>query len=155
MKPQLYFARAGDFLVPTDDESHAFVRKLGDGEETPFKPLKVRSLPFHRRYWSMISQISQHISEINISLGPAVAMMSIQSAYDLHTAIKLITGHCITQHIAGTPYVLRIPKPTNFDEMSADEWSDYYPRVITAIHERALPQVKLPEVEQELARLAS
>lgn len=155
MKPSLHFARAGDFLVPTDNESRAFVKKLGDGEETPFKPLRIRSLPWHRRYWSMVSQIADNVSEINISLGPAPAMMAIQCAYDLHTAIKLITGHCSTQHIKGTPYVLRIPKPTNFDEMTADEWSEYYPKVITAIHERALPQIKIPEVEQELARMAS
>lgn len=155
MKPQLYFARAGDFLVPTDDESRAFVRKLGDGEEAPFRPMRVRSLLWHRRYWAMISQISEYITEINISLGPVPVMMPIQTPYDLHTAIKLITGHCITQHIHGTSYVLRIPKPTNFEEMSADEWSQYYPRVISAIHERALPRIRVPEVQEELARTAS
>lgn len=155
MSATVYFCRAGDQLAPTDADSLKLIRKLGDGEECAFKPLRVRSLKWHKRYWALMSQLWPHISEINISLGKEPVMMPIQSAYELHTAIKLITGHCITQHIKGTGYVLRIPKPTNFEEMTADEWEVYYPRALDAIHQRALPQIEIPEVEEELGRLAS
>jgi hypothetical protein len=152
---RIYLARAGDFLASTDEESLKLIRRLGEGEEQGFKPLRIRSLPWHRRYWKLMNDLSQHISEINISLGSEPVMMPVASAYDLHTAIKLITGHCITQHIKGTGYVLRIPKPTDFDSMTADEWSEFYPRALDAVHERALPQIEIPEVEAELARMAS
>jgi hypothetical protein len=155
MASRLYFARAGDFLVSTDAESLGFIRKLGDGEETVFKPLRPRSLQWHRKYWGMLSDIAPHLTEINISLGDTPAMMPVNSAEDLHVAIKLITGHCLTQHIKGTPYVLRIPKPTDFSSMTADEWGPFYERALQAIHERALPQVDIPEMQEELARMAS
>lgn len=155
MSGKLYFARAGDCLVFTDVDSLKFIRKLGEGEECAFKALRARSLAWHRKYWGLISQLAAHLSEFNVSLGPVPAMIPITCPYDLHTAIKLVTGHCSTLHIKGTPYVLRIPKPTDFESMTADEWSAYYPRVLTAIHERALPQIDIPEVEQELAQLAS
>lgn len=155
MADRVYLARAGDFLCSTDSDSLKLIRKLGDGEEVAFKPLRVRSLKWHRRYWKLMNDLSAHISQINISLGEQPVMMPIASAYDLHTAIKLITGHCITQHIKGTGYVLRIPKPTDFDSMTADEWAEFYPRALDAVHQRALPQIDVPEVEEELARLAS
>lgn len=155
MSGAVYFARAGDFLVSTDEDSLKIIRKLGDGEESAFKPLRVRSLKWHKRYWVMMDQVWPHLQEIDISLGPKPAMMPITSKDDLHTAIKLITGFCTTNHIAGTPYVLRVPKSTNFDSMTADEWALYYPKVLDAIHQRALPQIDIPEVANELARLAS
>lgn len=155
MSSTIYLCRAGDQLASTDADSLKLIRKLGDGEECAFKPLRVRSLRWHKRYWLMLSEIAPHISQIDISLGDVPAMMPIQNKDDLHLALKLITGHCTTQHIKGTPYVLRIPKSTNFEEMDATEWEAYYPRVLDAIHQRALPQVEVPEVEQELARLAS
>jgi hypothetical protein len=155
MTSRVYLCRAGDFLAPTDEEGLKLIRKIGEGEEVAFKPLRVRSLAWHRRYWKLMQDLAAHISEINISLGDQPVMMPIASAHDLHTAIKLITGHCITQHIKGTGYVLRIPKPTNFDEMTADEWSEFYPRALDAVHERALPLIDVPELEDELARLAS
>lgn len=155
MSGKLYFARAGDCLVSTDVDSLKFIRKLGEGEECAFKALRARSLAFHRKYWLLISRLAEHISEFNISLGHLRVMFPISCPYDLHTAIKLVTGHCTTVYIQDTRYVLRIPKPTDFESMTADEWSAYYPRVLTAIHERALPQIDIPEVEQELAQLAS
>lgn len=155
MSGALYFAKAGDFLVSTDEAGLKFIRKLGDGEECAFKPLRVRSLKWHKKYWAMLGDTAPHLTEINISLGPTPVMMPITSKDDLHTAIKLITGYCTTQHIAGTGYVLRIPKSTSFEEMTGDEWEQYYPRVLDAIHQRALPQVEIPEVYQYLAGLAS
>ncbi len=153
--PKLWFCRAGDFLAATDEKSLEFIRKLGDGEERAFKSMKVRSLKFHKRYWAMLDDIYPHITEIDISLTKTPAMMPIQSAEDLHTALKLISGHCWTKHIQGTPYVLRVPKPTNFADLSAEEWSEIYPRFLDAIHQRALPQIEVREVQGELMRLAS
>jgi len=155
MADRVYLARAGDFLCSTDSDSLKLIRKLGDGEEVAFKPLRVRSLKWNKKYWALLSDIAPHLTEINISLGEVPAMMPITSKDDLHLALKLITGHCTTQHIKGTPYVLRIPKSTDFESMNADEWAEFYPLVITAIHERALPQINIPELEEELARMAS
>lgn len=152
---RVYFTRTGDFLASTDAESLKLIRKLGEGEEVAFKPLRARSVQWNRRYWAMLSQIAPYISEIDISMGSRPAMMPVTSAEDLHVALKLITGHCITQQIKGTPYVLRIPKSADFENMSADEWSAWYPKALDAIHQRALPQVDIPEIEEELARMAS
>jgi hypothetical protein len=155
MSDKVWFARAGDFLVATDEQSLKCIRKLGEGEAVPFKPLRPRSLKWHKRYWAMLSDLWPHVTEINISLGPKPAMMPINSAEDLHTALKLISGHCITQHIKDTPYVLRIPLPTDFASLSADEWEKLYPRLVNAIHERAIPEIRVPEIAFEMARLAS
>ena len=159
---KLYFARAGNFLVSTDEKGLKFIRNMGDGEEIAFKPMRVRSLRAHKSYWLMISRVAEHISEFNISLGKIPAMMPITCPYDLHTAIKLVTGHCITQKLETSvgfgqkiTHILRIPKPTDFEHMTADEWNEFRPRALDAIHERALPQIEIPEVEQDLAQLAS
>lgn len=132
-----------------------YIRSLPDGEETAFKPMKVRSLKWHKKYWALLGDIAPHLTEFNISLGEVDAFMPIATPYDLHTALKLVTGHCITQHIKGTPYVLRIPKPTDFASMSGDEWTEFYPLALDAIHQRALPQIKVSEMREELTRLAS
>ncbi len=104
----------------------------------------------------MLSRIAEHLTQFNVSLDDRVeAFMPIASAEDLHTAIKLVTGHCHTHAVTGSRYILRIPKSTDFESMTADEWAEYYPKVLTAIHERALPQIEAADVEEDLARLAS
>ena len=152
---KVWYYRQGDSLIATDQDALKLLRKLEEGEAIAFKPLRPRSLSWHRRYWLLISRLAEQLTEFNISLGEVPAMLPIASPYDLHTAIKMVTGHCVTQHIKGTPYVLRIPKPTDFESMTADEWSTYYPRVLDAIHQRALPQIGDRYLEDELARLAS
>lgn len=153
---RMWFARRDDALVPVDEEGVRLVRRLEQGECLMLRPMRPRSLAWHRRYWLLITRLAEHIESIDISLDPRhEAWMPIGSAEDLHTALKLITGHCDTHHIRGTPYVLRVPKRTDFESMSADEWAEYYPRVLDAIHERALPQIEVADIEMELARLAS
>ena len=78
--------------------------------------------------------------------------MPVHSKEDVHTAIKLCTGHCTTIFDANGNPVAAIPKSTNFESMTADEWSQYWPKVIDVIIERILPGVQWPEVELEIQK---
>ena len=153
--PPLHFCRVDRGLIPTESRAEEYVQKLGTGEEVALKVVRIRSLQWHKRYWALISDIAPHLTEINISLGEVPAMMPIKTPYDLHTALKLISGHCTTQHIAGTPYVLRIPLSTDFENMDGQEWKELYPKLLDAIHERALPEINIEALRDEFARMAS
>ena len=139
-------------LVPTDAESQSAISRLGDGECRMFEEVRVRDLRSHKRYWLIMTRIAEHVDSIEIDDG---VWMPIRSKEDVHTAMKLITGLYDTLPVAGTNYAVRIPKSTDFARMTPDEWEEFLPRVLDAVHAKILPHVPIPSVEHDLARLAS
>ncbi len=147
-----WFARANEalLLAPADEASVKLVSRMEPGEGLELVVRKVRSLKFHRRYWALMTQVSYTVEKIEI--GPD-AWMPVKTAEDVHLAMKLLTGHYYTHPIEGTDFIVRIPKPTNFDEMTAEEWSKFYKQVLDVLYERVFPTV--PNIDEELLRLAS
>lgn len=92
---------------------------------------------------------AEHCERIELDDG---AVMHVKSKNDVHTALKLCTGHYDTLFDANGKPLVRIPKSTNFEEMTADEWADYWPLVTQAVYEKILPGVSLPQIETEILK---
>lgn len=152
---RLWFGRIGDTLVHTDEESLRFIRRLDEGEAAPFKPLRPRSIKFHRRYWLMVSRVADHITGIQIDPANPKAVMPVECPEDLHVGLKFLTGHCKVFHVDGTDITYRVPLPTDFSSLTADEWAPHYEKCLQAINAYALPQIRDRFVLEEMQRLAS
>jgi len=152
---RLWFGRIGDTLVHTDEESLRFIRRMEEGESVPFKPLRPLSIKFHRRYWLMVSRIADHITGIQIDPKNPKAVMPVECAEDLHVGLKFLTGHCKVFHVEGTDITYRVPLPTDFSSLNADEWGPHYEKCLQAIHTYALPQIRDRFILEEMERLAS
>lgn len=135
-----------------DDDSAAVLKRipLGTTFEADVVTRKLRSTAWHRRYWLLMSMLASNVESVEIE--PGIVML-IKSSDDAHTAIKYATGLYDTFAIEGG--VVRLLKSTAFDRMDWDQWTAYWPRVLDAVHHKFLPGVSIPDVEQEIARLAS
>lgn len=148
-----WFARMDDHLVATDETSLRVIRRLEQGECQLFKRIAVRDPVAHRRYWGLMSMIADHVEQIEIdSVRGQPVFMPIHTKENAHTAMKLCTGHYDALPVGGTHYAVRIPKPTNFEDMSPDEWALYWPRVMDVVCSKVFPEVEIPEVQTEMLK---
>jgi hypothetical protein len=159
---RIWFTRTLSGCVAGDSESQRILGKfpLGTTFECDVKTRQVRSGPWNRRYWLLMGRLAEHVAEVNIREldddGDPI-MLPVSDSESLHTAMKLICGlvdrYTIT---AGSEtHLVRVPKSIAFDQMDADEWAKYWPRVLDAVHQRVLPTVGNRFIEDDLARLAS
>lgn len=92
---------------------------------------------------------SQNCERIKLPYG---GVMLIHDKDDVHTAVKFLTGHCnLILDSNGKP-VFAIPKSTDFENMDAEDWAVYWPKVIAAVQESVMPGVSIPSVELELLK---
>jgi hypothetical protein len=152
---RVWFEKTLSGARPADAEAAAVLRKFKPGTtfEAEVITRQNRSGAWHRRYWVLMSMIAENIEEIDIGHG---AMMPIHGGEDVHIAVKLLTGHVdtYTTEVDGQLHIVRIPRPTNFREMSPEDWAKYWPKVLDAVHQHILPGIG-GYVEEEIARLAS
>ncbi len=137
---------------PADEDSAAVLKRipLGTTFEADVITRKSRSGAWHRRYWVLMSMIASNVEQVEIEPG---VVLPIRDAEGAHVAIKYLTGLFDSYAVQGG--VVRLLRSTAFDKMGADEWAAYWPKVLDAIHQHILPGIDIPEVEQELARMAS
>jgi hypothetical protein len=119
------------------------------GEAALFRPMRVRDLKAHRRYWKLMEMCANNCERIEIR--PNV-WMQVNSKDDVHAAIKLCTGYCDAIFDADQRPVAFLPKSTSFDEMTADEWLAYWPRVLDVVQHQVLPGVQIDSVELEILK---
>lgn len=150
---KVWFARHGDSLVSTDEDSLRVIRRLGEGECQLFERKAVRDPVAHRRYWGLMRLIAHNVDRIEIDrLGGQPVFMRVFNKQNAHTAMKLCTGLYETLPIGGTDYAVRVPLSTDFESMTPDEWLAYWPRVMDVIHEKVLPGVEIPEANLEILK---
>lgn len=126
---------------------------MNEGECQYFKRIAVRDPVAHRRYWGLMTKIGDHVEQIEIDrIRNEPVYMPIFNEGNAHTAMKLCTGHYETLPVGGTHYAVRIPKPTNFEEMTPDEWAAYWPRVMDVVMAKVFPEVEIPEVQTEMMK---
>lgn len=147
MKIELY--KMGRGFVPASPEAEAVHTRMGPYEVAWFKVLRIREPKEHRRYWALMTLCAEHCERIELPYG---GVMLVHSKDDVHTAMKLCTGYCDTIFDTFGKPAFQIPKSTAFEEMTADEWAEYWPKVTQQVCERILPGVSLPEVELELLK---
>ena len=139
----------GRGFLPASEEAEAVHRRMAPGEIAWMKVLRIRDPVAHRRYWALMTMCANNCERIELPYG---GVMLVHSKEDVHTAVKLCTGYCDTIFDANQRPVAFIPKSTNFESMTADEWAGYWPRVLDVVQERILPGVEIPEVQTELLR---
>ncbi len=106
-------------LVPADEESRAAVAKLGDGECAEFEMRRVRSLPWHRKYFAICRAIGQNQD-------PPRDEDSIDHE------LRILAGHYDTMRLrdrkSGEMFEVLTPKRIAFHKLTNEQWSDYYNR---------------------------
>jgi hypothetical protein len=143
------FKRGRGFL-PAGEETERRHKSMDDGEFILCKLLGIRDPVKHRRYWKLMTVCAANCERIIL---PYNAVMFIHNKEDVHTAIKLCTGHCTTVFDIFNLPVFQIPKSTDFESMTSEEWDAYWPRVLDVVQEHIMPGVSIPSVQLELQRL--
>ena len=146
---KLWIAKHGRGFLPACDESEKLHRRMEVGECAHIKVIRVRDIVAHRRYWKLMEMCADNCERIEIKRG---VFMAVRCKEDVHTAIKLCTGHYDAIFDADGREVACVPRPTSFEDMTADEWNEYWPRVLQVVGDQVLPGVSLPSVETEIMR---
>lgn len=147
MSTPIWLAAHGRGFLPADERAEKFRNRFEPGEVLPFRPVRVRDITAHRRYWKLMDLCAQNCERIEIAPG---AWMEVKTKEDVHTAIKLCTGHYTEIFDAENTPIARVPKTTNFEEMTAEEWEEYWPRVLDAVQTRIIPGIRLSDVVLQL-----
>lgn len=154
MSREVWFARNNDALIPTDEDSVKTIRRLGQGECKAFRPVGVRDPQSHRRYWVACTETAKHLTQIEIDRldGKPVYMRLFGDKSRAHSAMKLCTGLFDTLPVGGTDYEIRVPRSTNFEEMTPEEWAAYWPKVLDVLLEKVAPEIDIPEARDDMLR---
>lgn len=150
---EVWYARRGMTLIPTDATSTSVISRLGEGECRAFKPIGVRDPVMHRRYWALCGSLPKKVGRIEIDrVDGKPVYMPIRSKEDAHTAFKLCTGLFDRLPVEGTDYAIRVPHSTNFEAMTPDEWLPYWHSVLEVCVERVAPEIEAPEARDDMLR---
>jgi len=138
--------------APADEESQKALNRHNIGSTFPvdIKVRANRSGAWNRRYHLLCQMIANNIERIEIEPG---AFMEVRSKEDVHCAFKYMTG--LFDSIVTREGIIRLVKSTAFDKMSADDFANYWRRVLDVIHQKILPGIAIASIEEELARMAS
>lgn len=147
MKIQLY--KRGKGFLPASQEAEQVHARMEQGEIAWFKPIRVRDPVEHRRYWALMTLCAENCERITLPYG---GVMVVHSKDDVHTAIKLLTGHVDTIFDALGKPAFQIPKSTSYEDMTADEWNEFWPKVVDAVTQHILPGVEWAEMELEIMK---
>lgn len=147
MKIELY--RRGRGWLPCSPDAEKVLGRMSQGEIGWFKPLRIRDPVEHRRYWALMTLCAENCERIQLPYG---GVMIVNTKDDVHTAIKLLTGHVDTIFDAFGKPAFQIPKSTSYEDMTADDWSEFWPRVVDAVMQHILPGLKWPEMELEIMK---
>jgi hypothetical protein len=108
-------------LIPTDDESAALLRRLGQGECVEVELTRPRSVQWNRMYWALCRTIGENQD-------PARDEDSIDAE------IRILAGHYEVMHFGD--HEVHVPKRLAFSRMDADQWAEYFKKAEIAISER-------------------
>jgi hypothetical protein len=147
LKIELY--RRGKGWLPASEDAEKVLQRMDQGEICWVKPLRIRDLKSHRRYWQLMTMCADNCEQIELPHG---GFMQIHSKDDVHTAIKLCTGLVTTIFDAEGKPAFQVPKSTDYENMTADEWLAYWPKVLDVVQERIIPGIQIAEVEHELQK---
>lgn len=153
MSGEVWFARRGEVLIATDEESRKVIQRLGDAECQCFKRIGVRDPVAHRRYWALCGSLPKKARRIEIDrVDGKPVYMPIRTKEDAHTAFKLCTGLYDRLPVEGTDYAIRVPHSTNFEAMTPDEWLPYWLAVLEVCVEKIAPEIEAPEARDDMLR---
>lgn len=149
---EFWVTRTMTGLAPADADAAKEIERHNIGTTFPIQmPTRVtRSGAWHRRYWVLMTMLADNLDQVEVEPG---LVLPIRSKEDAHVAMRYATGLFDSFIVKGA--AVRIVKSTKFDSMTPDEWAMYWRKVLVAVHDKFLPGVALPTVENEIARIAS
>lgn len=148
---EVWLARVNDALIATDEDGRKVIHRLSPGECKAFKPVGVRDPLSHRRYWAMCTQTAKWVRRIEIDQQDGKPVyMPIHNKNHAHTAFKLCTGLYDVLPVEGTDYAIRVPHSTSFEEMTPEQWLEYWPKVLDVLLEKVAPEIEVPEARSEM-----
>lgn len=147
MKIEIF--KRGQGFLPASEDAEKVHQRMTQGEIAWVKVLRIRDPVSHRRYWQLMTMCAENCERIELPYG---GVMLIHNKDDVHTAIKLCTGLVDTIFDAFGKPAFQIPKSTDYENMTADEWAEYFPRVLDVVAQRVLPGVSTPAVEAEIQK---
>ena len=112
--PRLYLAKTANGFAPASDDAARWHARLGDGEGVEVKALKIRSLQWHRMYFSICRTIG-------LNQDPQRDEDSIDAE------VRILAGHYNVVPLDGHPVEIRMPKRIAFDKLDANEWAALWP----------------------------
>lgn len=132
----------------------SLIQRMGAGECKAFKPLGVRDIVAHRRYWGMCTLAAKNVRRMKIDTQDGKPVfMPIHNKDHVHTALKLCTGLFDVLPVEGTDYAIRVPHSTRFDEMTSEKWAEYWPKVLEVLLQEVAPEIEVPEARNEVLKL--
>lgn len=150
---EIWFARRLDKLIATDDDSQKVIDRLAEGECKAFRVIGVRDPVAHHRYWVLMTTTAKNVKRIEIDrVGGQPVYMRIFSKEDAHTAMKLCTGLYDVLPVGGTDYAIRVPRSTDFERMTPEEWGLYWPKVLEVLIEKVTPDIEVPEARDDMMK---
>lgn len=138
MSEPALFLKLPHGFVPAGELAKKVFARVKVGEVVRLEPKRSRSLPWHRRYWALVNLIADNTS---------------YSKKQIHELLKLRCG-CSMEIIERSGNVVTVPDSIAFDKMSADEWADYWERVVAYVSSDLLPGITSAALLRELGGLA-
>lgn len=149
---EIWVQKTAAGLQPADEDARRAFDKHAVGSTFPIDiAMRItRSGAWHKRYWVLMQILGANLDHVEVEPG---LVLPIRNKDDAHIAMKYATGLFDSFVVPGN--VIRIVKSTAFESMTADEWADYWKRVLDAVHQKFLPGVTIASVENEIAMLAA
>jgi len=118
---------------PVDEDGATQHAKLKPGSIVGAQIARSRSLPQHRRYWSVLASVVTHCPG------------NWRTPEALHEALKVATGHVeICRLVDGR--LIKIPESTAFDAMNQDLWAEYHDAAMHIIEDEILQGMSVDEL---------
>lgn len=118
---RVWLAKVARSFVATDDDGEKLLARMGDGECAVFNVVRPRSVPWHRMYFGIARMIGKNQDP-----------QRDEDSIDME--LRVLAGHFDVMYVKG--HEVRVPKRIAFDKLTADEWSNLWPSIETAIRER-------------------
>lgn len=124
-------------LEPDNDLARQILSKLKPGEPVRVDIKRPRSLPWHRRYWALVSLIAE-----NSSYTPD----------EVHQLLKLRCG-CTKVIHERSGNTVTLPDSIAFDRMDAEAWTSFWNRVVDYGATHLIGGITKEALQNEIAEL--
>lgn len=114
-------AKHGRGFLAADERGEALHKRMEAGECVIVKVIRPRSLPWHKMYFGVCSDIGENQD-------PPRSEDSIDGE------VRVLAGHFDAIPYPG--FEIRVPRRIAFDQLTADEWAELWPSLEQAIRER-------------------
>ena len=113
---------------------------------------KVNTGAWRKRYWVLMQMLADNVAKVELEPGWTYELN--KDRHRAHIAMKYLTGF-YDSFVLDRGVIVRLLKSTSDEKMEPEEWTEYWPKVLDAVHQHFLQSVDIPTVEAEIARFAS